>query len=266
MRPPLDIALALLIAAGAALPAAAQSVEQLYDEGVAARQEQRFDDAAAALRQAVALQPDNADALVQLGFAELGRNELAAAREAFQRALAIAPDYADASFGLAQIALREGNVPAARAIIEPLAAQNPNNAEFAALRQSVEEAALLPGEPAQSRRFRLDVGTEISDLSGGRDEWSDSSAGLSYRLTPETTLSGRSRVATRGDRSDMQLEARIDQVIAPRLSAYGLLAVTPDPSARSSSISMRATMISRLPMSGRSRRPSVSTSLTSGSA
>ena len=42
----------------------------------------------------------NTDALVQLGFTELGLNDLPAARSAFSQALSIAPAYTDATFGL----------------------------------------------------------------------------------------------------------------------------------------------------------------------
>ena len=65
----------------------AQTADELYASGVKARQAQHFDEAADLLTRALALKPDNADALVQLGFAELGRNDLPAARDAFSKAL-----------------------------------------------------------------------------------------------------------------------------------------------------------------------------------
>ncbi|RVC43250.1 tetratricopeptide repeat protein, partial [Mesorhizobium sp. M4A.F.Ca.ET.090.04.2.1] len=63
----------------------AQTADELYASGVKARQAQHFDEAADLLKRALALKPGNADVLVQLGFAELGRNDLPAAREAFSR-------------------------------------------------------------------------------------------------------------------------------------------------------------------------------------
>ncbi|RUY31850.1 tetratricopeptide repeat protein, partial [Mesorhizobium sp. M7A.F.Ca.CA.004.12.1.1] len=98
--------------------ALAQAVDELYASGVKARQAQHFDESAKLLRRALALKPDNADALVQLGFAELGRNNLPAAREAFSRALALAPTYLDASFGIAQVEFRSGNLDAALQLAE----------------------------------------------------------------------------------------------------------------------------------------------------
>ncbi|RUU63463.1 peptide transporter, partial [Mesorhizobium sp. M2C.T.Ca.TU.009.01.2.1] len=58
---------ACLILAVAAAPAAslAQTVDELYASAVKARQAQHFDEAADLLRRALALKPDNADALVQ---------------------------------------------------------------------------------------------------------------------------------------------------------------------------------------------------------
>lgn len=218
------IATALMAGSLLAAPAAAQTASELYEEGVAARQEQRFDAAIAALERALALEPGNADALVQLGFARLGAGDTAGARTAFEAALAIAPAYSDATFGLAQIALREGDVERARTLIEPLAAANPDNAEFRDLQASVNAAAGASDAP----RWRLDLGTEASALSGGRSSWTDSATGLSYRLTDRTSIGGRLRHARRSGADDWQVEGRIDHRLTDRIGIYGLAAATPD--------------------------------------
>ncbi|MBZ9754568.1 hypothetical protein LB524_04655 [Mesorhizobium sp. ESP6-5] len=49
--------------------------DSLYAQGVKARQEQYFEEAAGSLKRVLALQPANTDALVQLGFTELGLND-----------------------------------------------------------------------------------------------------------------------------------------------------------------------------------------------
>ncbi len=417
---------ACVILAVAAAPAAAlaQTVDELYASGVKARQAQHFDEAADLLRRALALKPDNADALVQLGFAELGRNELPAARDAFFRALSLAPAYLDASFGMAQVEFRSGNlgpaltlaeevsraepgnadarklvanirearqagsskakpatagkkprpprpdpvagsmeegrrlrasgqlpeaekayrralglapkntdilvalglvagsqqkfdeaghffdqalairpglldarlgkvrlaiwqgdVPGARAKIDDVLGTAPDNAEALSLdarislleqnyvraeqsfhrvlaidprnaealvgigdvrrahgdddaaRDAYRQAlALEPGSrdieqrlaAPPPRKWRFDVGSEVSDLTDGLGDWTDSSAGLAYRLTPRTTISGRTRVATRFGHTDLQIEGRIDQAFSPTVSAYALAAATPD--------------------------------------
>ncbi|TPN83142.1 YaiO family outer membrane beta-barrel protein [Mesorhizobium sp. CU2] len=428
---------ACMFLALAAAPVAtlAQTVDELYASAVKARQAQHFDEAADLLKRALALKPDNADALVQLGFAELGRNDLDAARDAFSKALAIAPAYRDASFGMAQVEFRAGNLDAALPLAEAVVEAEPRNTDATALVENIRKArqasatkasqvaggkakppaaaqapgkkqprrpdpvaalleqgrrlrtagnlpeaetvyrralrlspkntdvlvalglvvgsgqrfdeagrlfdralamepglldarlgkvrlaiwqgdapraralvddvlatapdnvealdldgriALLEGddtraersfqrvlasdprnaeamvgigdvrraqgddeaarqaysqalaiEPGSSdieqrlavpppRKWRLDLGSEVSDLTNGLGDWTDSSAGLAYRLSPRTTISGRTRVATRFGRTDVQIEGRIDQAFTPAFSAYALAAATPD--------------------------------------
>ncbi|MDF1600819.1 YaiO family outer membrane beta-barrel protein [Mesorhizobium sp. YIM 152430] len=217
------IAAALFAGSLTVLPAAAQTASELYEEGVTARQEQRFDVAIVSLERALALEPGNADALVQLGFARLGAGDTAGARTAFEDALAIAPAYSDATFGLAQIALREGDAERARSLIEPLVAANPDNAEFRDLQTSAAAASA-----SDARRWRLDIGTEASALSGGRSSWTDSAAGLSYRATDRTSVGGRVRHARRSGADDWQVEGRIDHRLTDRIAVHGLAAATPD--------------------------------------
>ncbi|GLQ82808.1 peptide transporter [Mesorhizobium huakuii] len=404
----------------------AQTVDELYASGVKARQVQHFDEAADLFRRALALKPDNADALVQLGFSELGRNNLPAARDAFSRALSLAPIYLDASFGMAEVEFRSGNLDAALPLAEKVAQAEPGNADAATLVENIRKArqaaggkakpapaatskasprrrpdpvaglmeqgkrlraagnlpeaemayrralklapknsdilvalgmivgsgqrydeaghffdqalAVEPGlldarlgrirlaiwqgdvprarvlvddvlatapnnvealnldarislleadharaeqsfervlaidprnaealagigdvrrargdddgarqayrqalaiEPGSTdieqrlavpppRKWRLDLGSEVSDLTNGLGDWTDSSVGLAYRLTPRTTISGHTRVATRYGHTDVQIEGRIDQAFSPSLSFYVLAAATPD--------------------------------------
>ncbi|TGT69018.1 YaiO family outer membrane beta-barrel protein [bacterium M00.F.Ca.ET.159.01.1.1] len=424
----------LAIAAAPAV-ALAQTVDELYASAVKARQAQRFDEAADLLKRALALKPDNADALVQLGFAELGRKDLTAARDAFSKALAIAPTYRDASLGMADVEFRSGNLDAALPLAETVAQADPGNTDAASLVRNIRKAkqangvkakraasskatqpgsarapvkklqrlpdpvaglleqgrrlriagnlpeaetvyrralqlspkdtdvlvalglvvgssqrfdeagqlfdralaiqpglldarlgkvrlavwqgdaprarlavddvlatapddaealdldgriALLEGDQTRAgqsfqrvlasdprnaealvgigdvrraqgddeaarqaynqalaiepgspdieqrlavpppRKWRLDLGTEVSDLTDGLGDWTDSSAGLAYRLSPDTTVSGRTRVATRLGHTDVQIEGRVDQAFTPAFSAYALAAVTPD--------------------------------------
>ncbi|TPL46406.1 YaiO family outer membrane beta-barrel protein [Mesorhizobium sp. B2-4-6] len=424
----LSLAACLILAVAAAPRAAlAQTVDELYASAVKARQAQHFDEAADLLKRALALKPDNADALVQLGFAELGRNDLQAARDAFSKALSIAPTYRDASFGMAEVEFRSGNLDAALPLAEAVAKADPANADAATLVENIRKAkqpavsklkpaataaapvrkpyrrpdpvpglmeegrrlrqagklpeaekvyrralklspkntdilvalglvvgssqrfdeaghffdralAIEPGlldarlgkvrlaiwqgdtpraralidealasapvnaealdldgrialiegdqrragqsfqrvlalepknaealvgigdvrraegddeaareaytqalaiEPGSAdieqrlavpppRKWRLDLGSEVSDLTNGLGDWTDSSAGLAYRLSPRTTISGHTRLATRFGRTDVQIEGRIDQAFTPAFSAYALAAATPD--------------------------------------
>jgi len=412
--------------------ATAQTVDELYASGSKARQAQHFDEAAELLQRVLALQPENTDALVQLGFAELGRGNLPAARAAFSKALALAPSYSDAKFGLAEIEFRAGDFDAALVSAEQLVREQPGNGEFSALAANIRKARqvkrdqaakaskdaqagsrskkqarrpgpdpvaalmaqgrkrrdagklaeaeriyraalrLAPkntdvlvalgliagserkfdeaggffraalviapglldarlgqvrlaiwqgdvprarllidevvpsahgnvearvlearisflegnygraeqsfeqaiasnpknaealvgigdarqarGDDAAAREFyqqalslepgshdimerlsqppprnwRLDIGSEVSDLTNGLGTWSDSSIGLSYRVTPETAASVHTRLANRFGQTDVQIEGRIDQAFSRSFSAYGLVAGTPD--------------------------------------
>ena len=408
------------------LAASAQTLEELYASGVKARQAGQFDQAVDLLQRALAMKPDNADALVQLGFAELGRGNLSPARDAFLKALAAAPDYADAQFGLAEIEFRIGNLDKALGLVEQVTKKQPGNKDAAALLANIHKAqatsrsnseaattiptkqprakrsdpiaalmkegrdlraagrfaeaetvygkavrlaprdtdalvalgltqgsqrkfeqagrsfdaalklhpglvdamvgkvrlavwqgdvvqaralidevlpsaphnsealaldariALLEGDDARAeqtfrkaiaidpdnaealtglgdvqrargddkgarqtyrqalalepgskdiedrlaqpppRKWRLDIGSEVSDLTEGRGTWTDSSVGLSYRATPQTTISARARLATRYGQSDVQIEGRIDEAFSQSFSAYALAAATPD--------------------------------------
>ncbi|RWB73375.1 MAG: YaiO family outer membrane beta-barrel protein [Mesorhizobium sp.] len=420
---------ACLILAVAAAPrgALAQTADELYASAVKARQAQHFDEAADLLKRALALKPDNADARVQLGFAELGRNDLPAARDAFSKALSLAPNYRDATFGMAEVEYRSGNLDIALPLAETVAKADPANTDAAALVENIRKAkqaavskpkadaavpagvkkphrrpdlvprlieegmrlrtegklpeaekvyrralklapkntdvlvalglvvgssqrfdeadhffdralAIRPGlldarlgkvrlaiwqsdtpraqalvddvlatapdnvealdldgriavleadyrragqsfqralalEPKNDealvgigdvrraegddeaarqayhqalalqpgsadveqrlavpppRNWRFDIGSEVSDLTNGLGDWTDSSAGLAYRLSPCTTISGHTRLATRFGHTDVQMEGRIDQAFTPTFSAYALAAATPD--------------------------------------
>lgn len=408
--------------------ATAQSVAELYDAGVKARLEQRFTEAIDLLQRAIALQPTNSDALVQLGLARLATNDLDGAADAFNQALAIAPDYHDARVGLARIAWRKGDLDGARAYAEQVIAAQPGNAEAQEILAAVNKAqaaaatppprpikkaepkaaprqprpdptdammakakqlrmraqfaeaeqvyravlkrhprnvdalvalgltvgsqqrfdeaaslyeqalsidpqsvdarlaqvrlAMWSGNPTRARqllndasvlttdnaeaagldarisllegdydlaeskfrslieanpgdvealvglgdvkrargdedtaieayrqaevldpvsqdikdrlsvkpppRWRFDIGGEVSALSGGRANWTDSSMALSYRFAPQTWGSVRTRLATRGGTVDTQVEARLDHAFLPAFSGYGLVAGTPD--------------------------------------
>ncbi|MBZ9964482.1 YaiO family outer membrane beta-barrel protein [Mesorhizobium sp. BR1-1-2] len=430
-RAALAACLVLAIAAPSCA-ALAQTVDELYASGVKARQAQHFEEAADLFRRALALKPDNTDALVQLGFAELGRDKLPAARDAFSRALSLAPAYRDASFGMAEVEFRSGNLDAALPLAESVAQADPGNADAAALVENIRKAkqagkaklasqakpapaaaapskqpthqrpdpvaglmeqgrrlraagklpdaekiyrralrlapkntdvmvalglvvgssqrfdeaghffdralatkpglldarlgkvrlaiwqgdaprarALVDGllasapdnvealdldarvalleadyaragqsfkrvlaadprnaealvgigdvrraegdddaarqayeqalaiEPGSAdieqrlavpppRKWRLDLGSEVSDLTDGLGDWTDSSAGLAYRLSPRMTVSGRTRLATRFGHTDIQIEGRVDRAFSPAFSAYALAAATPD--------------------------------------
>lgn len=78
--------LAGVIAIGSGGQAASQTAEDFYRDGMAARMERRFEEAVSLLERARTLDPENADILVQLGFAQLALANNAAARQTFSQA------------------------------------------------------------------------------------------------------------------------------------------------------------------------------------
>jgi YaiO family outer membrane protein len=249
------------------------------------REEGRFAQSEALYREALALSPGNADVLVALGLVAGFQQDFDEAEGFFRASLERAPDYLDARLGLARLALWRGDLAEARTLVDAIAAQHPDNTEAQILagRISLQEGeaqaaeaqfqAILEREPNDSealvglgdaqrasgddraarisygkalalepasadiqqrlaqpppKKWRADVGTEISELSGGRPSWTDSSFGLAYTPQPGTTLGGRARVATRYGETDVQIEARIDHAFSQDFSAYGIVAGTPD--------------------------------------
>jgi YaiO family outer membrane protein len=205
----------------AAQPAAAQDMESLYREGVAARRAGDNARAESLLRRVVAAEPGNSDALVQLGFAHLAQDELNEAEAAFQETLRIAPEYTDARIGLARVAQRRGDRPAALGALEPV---DPSNAEAGALRAQL----MTPGGAADAARVRLDLDLSYSALEQGRRDWQELSLGVGYQASPSTAVSARVEAARRFGATDVYGEARVDTRVTDDVALYASLGGTPE--------------------------------------
>ncbi len=199
---------------------AAPTEAHLYEQAVAARQAKEFTTAAGLFEQALRINPRNADAQVLLGYSYLALGEMQKAETAFDATLRIAPDYQDARLGKAQIAYRIGDRASASALVDLVLSEQPENADAIALRERLD----APPPP----KWRLDTGGEFHALTGGRPNWYEATTTLSYTFDQGTVLAGTVRVANRGALTDTQLTGRIDQVFSPAVSAFGLLAITPD--------------------------------------
>jgi YaiO family outer membrane protein len=210
------LALALLAAAS---PLAAQTADQSYREGVAARTAGQNERAIELLGRAVAAEPANADAHLQLGLALLAAGRLDEAERSFRRTLEIAPGYEDARIGLARVAQRKGETQRALSELEPV---SPGNADAAGLR------AQLSRLPAPAGLLQLDLDGSYSKLSGGRSDWREGSIQLRYQATPKTAIAGRLEPSRRFGSTDVYGELRLDQRLSPRVSAWFSLGGTPD--------------------------------------
>ena len=249
------------------------------------REQGRFAEAESLYRDALKLSPGNSDVLVALGLVAGFQQKFDEAERFFRDALERAPNYVDARLGLVRLSLWRGDLAGARTLVDEVAAENPDNSEvqILAARLSLQEGeardaeeqflAILQREPKNSealvglgdaqrargddraarisygkalaldpastdirqrlaepppKRWRIDIGSEASDLTGDLSSWTDSSLGFSYALQPGTAIGGRTRAATRYGETDVQIEARIDHAFSRDFSAYGIVAGTPD--------------------------------------
>jgi len=211
-------ALAAILLCGAA-PGLAQSADEDYRLGVAARLGGDPAGAAERLRRVIAAQPDNADAHLQLGLALLAQDRLDEAEASLQRVLALAPDYADARIALARLWERRGRPEAGLAELNRIGGAN-EEAEALAVR--LRAAAATPAEP----RWRLDLDGAYSMLDGAAD-WREVGIGLRHQASPETAVGLGLEAARRFGRSDVYGEARIEHRFTDAARAYVLLGATP---------------------------------------
>lgn len=106
-------------------------------------------------------EPKSAMPLNLLGIAEMGRNDLAAARKAFEQALALDPKFSVAELNLAQIDLREGKREAAEARYRGIVERDPGNVQaLLALAAFADQAQ----QPAQALAW-LEKGWEKNPAS-----------------------------------------------------------------------------------------------------
>lgn len=208
----------LLAAAAFASMAAAEPAADLYSQGVAARQAGDTARAIALLQQAVAAEPANSDAQLQLGLAHLAAGHLDEAEAAFRRTLVLAPDYADARIGLARVEQRRGNAAAALRTLQPI---GPGNSDAALLR-----AQLQTVSPAY--RWQLNVDGSYTSLEGGtQPDWREGAAQVRFRASEGMELSGSVEVSRRFGETDTYGELRIDQRLGDGASVYVMAGATP---------------------------------------
>ena len=161
----------VLAVALAAVPVAAQAPSG-YEAAVAARQAGRAAEAKRLLEAWLAAHPGDADAQLQLAYAELALGHVDAAQAGFEAVLQQAPDYADAREGLAAVAARRAAV------------HNTDRGYFA-----------LEGA--------------LSDLTGGARDWTEVAADLQVPAGERATVGARAAYYHRFGLDDVELVARV---------------------------------------------------------
>lgn len=194
-------------------------VGQLFQEGKQARQANDMDLARKKLELARQLAPNNSDVLVQLGLTYLIQDELQKAEEAFNTTITLAPEYADAYYGLSLVAFRQQKLEEAQQWVNQALALNNDYTDALLLSQNIQKA--FP------KKWRLDIAFENSELPAGYDNWTEGFAGLSYKITPSTTVIGDIQAVRRFDISDQRYGLTLAHSFNGRFAAYGRMAVTP---------------------------------------
>lgn len=201
-----------------AVPAAAQTAQQDFEAGVAARHAGHPEEALAHLGRAAAAEPKNADIHVQIGFANLAMGQLEAAEAAFRRTLELAPVYADARLGLARVAQRRGDHAAALAELDLI---GPGHAEAGQLRRQIDAAVAR-----QPWRWRIDLDGSYSRIENLPD-WQSATLLVQHRPAANTTIGVTADTTRRFDRTDVYGEARVDYRFASWGNLYVLAGGTP---------------------------------------
>lgn len=184
MKAPAAAAFLLLVST------AAEAQRPAYERGVAARLAGDAEAAVAALSEAVAAEPGNADAHLQLGLALLQAGRLDEAETSLRRTLELAPDYDDAHLALARLAERRAAAP-----------------EY---------------------RNRVDIDGSFSALEGDRPDWKEVSLQVRRRVNESSAVGAGAEYARRFGRSDLYLEGRLEHRFSDAVTAYASLGGTPE--------------------------------------
>lgn len=183
---------AILIAIGLALTGsalAAQDTGSPYDAAVAAHRAGESERAVRLLEPLVAAHPEDVDARVQLGYAYLALDRREEAREQFRAVLERAPDYDDARAGLAIIDGRRRTDTKAHS--------------------------------------SLHIEGAISDLTGGRDDWSEIGATVAFPVASHDTLALSATLLDRFGLHDTELSAEYTMRAEDDVWLRGGLSTTP---------------------------------------
>ncbi|TFI59259.1 YaiO family outer membrane beta-barrel protein [Sphingomonas parva] len=214
MRRLLPAAAALLIAA--APPA---DPDRLYTEAVAARHAGQAERAIALLQEVIAVQPDNADAHLQLGLALSALHRDAEAEAEFRRTLALAPDYDDARIALARQAERRGDTAGAKALLEPVAA---DNAEARELHARLGRDSARPGFA-----WEFNAGASYTAVERGARDWKEGALQLRYQ-PGATAVQATIETSRRFGATDTYGEILIDHRFSDGVRGYASVGATPD--------------------------------------
>jgi YaiO family outer membrane protein len=164
--------------------------------------------------------PDDADAWLEKGFAQIAVGDFAGARVSFDRTLQLSPNYDDAHLGLARLDFFGGQHASA---LRRLAARQ-ETAESRALLDQIHDA-----HAAESQRpVRADVSAEYSQLSGDLPDWTAFALSFSSRVSGDMAVTGTVEHTRRFERDDVFAQFQVDQSLKNGWSVYGGVGGTVD--------------------------------------
>jgi YaiO family outer membrane protein len=179
----------------------------------------RVGEAAAAARQAVALDPRSADAWVALGNVLTRQQQLDEAARAYTEARTLAPRAVEPVLGLGRVHLRQQDVAGARVAYQDALLLDPRNQDaIDALGRLARAEEVLP-----VRRFRLYLTGRYEALEG-RSDWLQETVVLGVRPRPGTSFFVGLDQYHRNDRDDTQLSIGAGQALPWNVTLAGSFA------------------------------------------
>jgi YaiO family outer membrane protein len=157
--------------------------------------------------------PDDSDAWLEKGFAQIAVGDFAGARGSFDRTLQLSPNYDDAHLGLARLDYFEGKHSSA---LRRLAARQ-ETAESRALLDQIHDARAAEAQ----RPVRADLSAEYSQLSDNLPDWTAYALSLSSRVSGDMTVTGSVEHTRRFERDDVFAQFQVDQFLKSGGSVYG---------------------------------------------
>lgn len=201
------------------------TAQALYDRGVTERKNGHPDDAIVLLSLAAAREPDNADIRLQLALAFIAVKRMDAAERQLRRAERLAPGYVDVKIALAYVDLFQGRMLEAEARAKALLREHPEREDVIALADRFKPATPPRIEPLNARKagirlVRFGGLVSYTRLSGGRPPWREAALEASFETPSGNTLSASLEQASRFDRDDTFVAARLDIRPAAVIGAY----------------------------------------------
>ncbi|MEQ9504806.1 MAG: YaiO family outer membrane beta-barrel protein [Hyphomonas sp.] len=209
--PPILVAMLAALSAGLSLPAFAES-GSIIEQARTARFENAPENALDLLGDWLDAYPEDSDAWLEAGYAQIALGDLDAARLSFEQVLKISPGYTDAEVGLARIDYFNGDLMSASDRLDRMV----DTGDTRELRKQIKTAQAA----VEVTSARAEIFVERSSLSGGLPDWKTVAASLSDRIAPNISLNGTVEHTQRFEREDLYTQVQVDWGSGDRWASY----------------------------------------------